>query len=95
MGLLSKLIGSIVYTIKTPLTNGRNAYRYGVPIAAALAVYWHLVQGRFADAPIAYVSIRYLPPTGLDDIVLIGQIVLGAAVLMGTKYFVAMVRRDL
>jgi hypothetical protein len=95
MGLLSKLIGSIVYIIKTPLTNGRNAYRYGLPLAAALLGYWHLVQGGFADASVAYVSIRYLPPTGLDDLVLIGQIVLGAAVLMGAKHFIGMVRRDL
>lgn len=95
MGLLSKLIGSIVYTVKTPFTNGRNAYRYGVPIAALLAAYWALAQGQFVDAPVAYVSIRYLPPTGINDVVLIGRIILGAAVLMGIKQFIGMVRRDL
>lgn len=95
MGLLAKLIGAIIYTIKTPLTNGLNAHRYGAPIAAFLAADIALLQGRFTDAAVTYLSIRYLPPTGPDDFVLIGQIVMGAAVLMGTKYFIAMVRRDL
>lgn len=95
MGLLSKLKGSIIYTVKTPFTNGQNAYRYGAPIAAILVACWALAQGQFADASIAYVSIRYLPPTGIDDIVLVGKIILGAAVLMGIKQFLGMVRRDM
>lgn len=95
MGVLAKLIGAIVYTIKTPFTNGLNAYRYGAPIAAFLAADFALLQGRATDAVVTYLSIRYLPPTGFDDIVLIVQIVFGAAVLMGAKQFIGMVRRDL
>ena len=94
MGVLAKLIGAIVYTIKTPFTNGLNAYRYGAPIAAFLAADFALLQGRATDAVVAYVSIRYLPPTGLNDLVVIAQIVVGAAILMGTKQFVGMVKRD-
>jgi hypothetical protein len=41
------------------------------------------------------VSIRILPPLTVQDLKMVGAIVLGAAVLMGTKYFVAMVVRDL
>lgn len=95
MGVIAKLIGAIVYTIKTPFTNGVNAYRYGAPIAALLVAYLALMESGVADATLVYVSIRYLPPTGLDDLVLIGQIILGAAVVMGAKQFIGMVLRDL
>lgn len=95
MGVMSKLIGAIVYTIKTPFTNGLNAYRYGKPIAALLVFDYFLIQGRVTKAAVSYVSIRILPPLTVHDIKMVGTIVLGAAVLMGAKFFVAMVVRDL
>jgi len=95
MGVMSKLIGAIVYTIKTPFTNGLNAYRYGEPIAALLAFDYFLLQGRVTKAVVSYASILILPPLTVEDLKIVGAIVLGAAVLMGTKYFVAMVFRDL
>lgn len=95
MGVMSKLIGAIVYTIKTPFTNGLNAYRYGEPIAALLVFDYFLLQGRVTKAVVSYASIRILPPLTVEDLKIVGAIVIGAAVLMGTKYFVAMVARDL
>ncbi len=95
MGVMSKLIGAFVYTIKTPFTNGLNAYRYGEPIAALLVFDYFLLQGRVTKAAVSYVSIRILPPLTVQDLKMVGAIVLGAAVLMGTKFFVAMVLRDL
>jgi hypothetical protein len=61
MGVMSKLIGAIVYTIKTPFTNGSNAYRYGEPIAALLVFDYFLLQGRVTKAVVSYASIRIHP----------------------------------
>lgn len=94
MGVVSKLVGAIVYTIKTPFTNGLNAYRYGEPIAAILVFDYFLLQGQVRKAVVSYASIRLLPPLSIEDLELVGWIVLGAAVLMGSKYFVSMVVRD-
>lgn len=95
MGVLSKLFGAIVYTVKTPFTNGLNAYRYGEPIAALLVFDYFLLQGRVTEAVVSYASIRFLPPLSVGDLETVVWIVLGAAVLMGSKYFVGMVVRDL
>lgn len=95
MGVMSKFIGAIIYTIKTPFTNGLNAYRYGEPIAALLVFDYFLLQGRVTKAAVSYASIRILPPLNVLDLRMVGGIVLGAAVLMGAKFFVAMVVRDL
>jgi hypothetical protein len=95
MGVMSKLIGAIVYIIKTPFTNGANAYRYGEPIAALLVFDYFLLQGQVTKALVSYASIRIFPPLTVEDLQIVGAIVLGAAVLMGTKYFIAMVMRDL
>jgi len=95
MGILNKLAGTVVYIIKTPLTNGENAYRFGKPIAAVVAFYYFILKGEAMEAVISYLSIKFLPPLSVEDLVVIGWIVIGAAVLMGGRYFVAMVVRDL
>lgn len=85
MGVLSKLTGAIAYIVKTPFTNGSNAYRYGESIAAFLAFDYFLLQGRTTKAVVSYASIRFLPPLTVEDLKLVVWIVLGAAVLMGAK----------
>lgn len=82
---MGKNWGMIKYLIFAPLARPKNFFKFGGGFAggwSALQVLGNGSNQPFIEAYIAYVSMKYLPPTSLEDIAL--PILFGALVAAAT-----------
>ena len=85
---MGKNWGMVKYMLKAPVNSPIDFFKYGGGFAGTLAAYSALMQhpetlDAFVQAIIAYLSLKYLPPTSPLDVLL--PIVFGA-VLAGLKW---------